>query len=385
MSGWRHPLHGLPFDEPVANALAAEYGELPLGRRVQAWRKVGSRELALLLTGQARHRVDRVPAECRHVLWVYSWSTVGDAVMDLSARALLPEGVSLDLLIAPHLAPLFAEDARVRAVHTETATVPADIDFVLLDHLGTQPLRLKRRWFPALPFASMRGHQIGERFDRTAWADRRLRQLYSLPMGLVLHPRLPFKRPRAGRASGRYCDSCRIAVPLGARVAAKRYAHWDAVLRTLVTRWPVGAPRPHFLLLGQGDAARADLALLGGDLIEGHCTSAIDSGDLAKTARDLAGCDAFLGVDGGLMHVAVGVGTPGLALFARVDPAYFLQPDSTMQALCSAGEVSALHPEAVAAAFLATLPVGLSRRGVSPVAVPAAPLRQPAPPVAKSR
>ena len=56
------------------------------------------------------------------------------------------------------------------------------------------------------------------------------------------------------------------------------------------------------------------------------------------------------------MHVAVGVGTPGLALFAPIDPAYFLRPGSTMQALRSDGDVSELDPVRVADAFLEALP-----------------------------
>jgi hypothetical protein len=56
------------------------------------------------------------------------------------------------------------------------------------------------------------------------------------------------------------------------------------------------------------------------------------------------------------MHIAVGVGTPGLALFAGVDPAYSLRPGGSMQALRSDGDVSDLAAVEVAAAFIAALP-----------------------------
>ena len=359
MLRWRNPIHALPFDEPIAQALDAEFAAQPLGRRIQALRKAVFRELALVASGQARRRVARVPEGVRTMLWVYTWTTVGDAIMDLAARAIVPGHVAIDLLIAPALAPLFASDRRFREVHTDPDALPRDIDFVLLDSLRSTSLRLKKKRYPALPFATMRGHNAGERFDRVAFADRRMRQLFRLAPGEVVQPRLDL-----GERGGTVFDDdrFRIAVPLGARVARKRYAYWSEALRGIVERWPQGTTLPQFRLLGQGDSARRDLKAIGVEFVAAHALSEIDSGDLRKSAFDIAECDAFLGVDGGLMHVAVGVETPGVALFAQIDPAYFLRPGSTMLALRSDGEVSELDPVRVADAFLAALPRLLAAR-----------------------
>jgi hypothetical protein len=72
-SRWRHPIHGLPFDEPIAEALAEEFAEQPWARRAQALRKAAFRELVMLASGQSRRRVDRVPAGVGAILWVYTW------------------------------------------------------------------------------------------------------------------------------------------------------------------------------------------------------------------------------------------------------------------------------------------------------------------------
>jgi hypothetical protein len=353
MLRWRNPIRALPFDEPIANALDEELAAQPLGRRLQALRKVAFCELALLASGQARRRVARVPQGVRTLLWVYTRTSVGDAIMDLASRPLVPGRVAIDLLIAPALAPLFASDRRLRRVHTRLDALPPDIDFVLLDSLRANSLRLKKDRYASLPFASMRGHHVGERFDRVAFADRRMRQLFGLPIAEVAPPRLDL-----GDAGGTVFDDerFRIAVPLGGRVARKRYAYWKEVLRSIVERWPQGLTPPQFRLLGKGGSARLDLKAIGADFVAAHALSEIDSGDLRQSALSIAECDAFLGVDGDLMHIALGVETPGLALFARPDPAYSLRPGSTMQALLSEGSVSELDPARVADAFLAELP-----------------------------
>jgi hypothetical protein len=350
---WRNPICSLPFGEPIANSLGPEFAAQPPGRRMQALRKAAFRELMLLANGQARRRVERVPEGVRRLLWVYTWTTVGDAIMDLAPRILVPRHVAIDLLIAPALAPLFASDRRLRHVHTHPGTLDDDIDFVLLDSFRSTSLRLKAKRFPALPFASMRGHNAGERFDRVAFADRRIRQLFGLAAGDVVQPRLDL-----GDVGGKVFAEprFRIAVQLGARIARQRYAHWNEALPKIVAGWPAEVIAPSFELLGQGESARKDLRAIGPAFVASHASNEIDSGDLRKSALDIAACDAFLGVDSGLMHVAVGVETPGLALFGGIDPAYRLRPGSSMASLYSEAEVSDTPPERVAETFLALLP-----------------------------
>ena len=360
--GWRNPIHTMPFDEPIAQALDEEFAEQRFGRRLQVLRKAAMRELAMAAGGQGRRRVDRVPADVRSLLWVYTWTTVGDAIMDLAPRIIVPRQVEIDLLIAPSLAPLFAADRRLRAVHTDPDALPDDVDFVLLDSFRTTSLRLKARRYPRLPFASMRNHNAGERFDRAAFADRRVRQLFELPPGEVVAPRLDLGERGGGGGGVVDKGHTRIAVPLGARVARKRYTHWKETLPRIVAGWPAGLAAPQFLLLGKGESAHRDVGAIGSDFVRQHCRNELDSGDLRKSALDIVDCAAFLGVDGGLMHVAVAVGTPGLALFARIDPVYFLRPDSTMRSLRSAGEVSELEAAQVAQAFFDALPGFLNAR-----------------------
>ena len=353
LRGWHNPICTLPFAEPVANTLAQEFAGQRFGRRARALGKIALREMALRVNGQARRRVERVPASVRAMLWVYTSTRVGDAIMDLAPRLLVSRRVEIDLLIAPALAPLFATDRRLRDVHTDPNALPADLDFILLDGFRSTALRLKAKRYPQLPFASMRGHNAGDRFDRTAFADRRMRQLFGLPGAEVAAPTLDL-----GDAGGKVFEEerFRIAVPLGARLARLRHAQWKETLCRIVLAWPNNVAPPWFRFFGQGESARKDLAAIGNDFVAAHGAAELDGGELRRTASDVAECDAFLGVEGSLMHLAVGVGTPGLALFARTDPAYALRPAGTMRALRSTGDLAELDAAKVADAFLGALP-----------------------------
>jgi hypothetical protein len=239
--GWRNPICTFPFAEPVANTLDQEFDALPLARRLRGLRKVAFREFALRANGQARRRVEPVPQDVTSILWVYTATVIGAAIMDLAPRALVPRRVAIDLLIAPALAPLFAADRRLRQVHTNPNVLPDDVDFLLLDSFRSTSLGLKTKRYPRLPFASMRGHNAGDGFDRTAFADRRIRQLFGLPDGEVVTPALDFGE----RGATVFDDErFRIALPLGSRAARKAYLHWKDVLRNIVAQWPAGLAAP---------------------------------------------------------------------------------------------------------------------------------------------
>jgi hypothetical protein len=353
MFGWHNPIHSLPVVEPVANELEQEYAELPLARRLRGLRKVAMREIGLLANGQRRRRVEEIPGDVHSMLWVYTATSIGAAIMDLAPRLLVPRRVEIDLLIAPALAPLFASDRRLRQVHTDPNALPYDVDLILLDSLRSTSLNLKARRYADWRFASMRCHNVGDRFDRVAFADRRIRQLFGLPLAEVAAPTLDL-----GEGGGTVFEEerFRIAVPLGTRVARRAYADWKEVLRRVVSAWPAELARPQFRFFGGGNSARKELAALGKDFVAEHGSDELDHGDLRQSALWLAECDAFLGVEGSLMHLAVGVGTPGLALFVRGEPAYSLRAAGTMRWLGGDGRLAELDAANVASAVLAALP-----------------------------
>ena len=351
----RHPIFEMPFDAAVANDLGREFREQSLGRRASILRKVVQRELLLRVTGQARHRVEHVPENVSSMLWIYTWSTVGDSLMDLAVRGHLPVQLQIDLLIAPTLAPLYKTDPRFRRVLTRPEDVRDKPDFVLLQDLTTASIALKQHCAKTAPFASVFEHLRGERFDRLGFAQRRMEQLFGLSVADPARPSLHL----ANDGPVPFDATCvNIAVGLGARDPRRRYRHWPVVLETLVAHWPERLPPPRFALLGSANALD-DLAAFPAEFIERHCHVAVDRLDLSGTATMIQSCDAFLGTDGGLMHLAVALEKPGLALFVEIDPHMRLLRGSPMQSLFTPSTLDHLAPLEVATVLLDMLPNAL--------------------------
>lgn len=321
-------VHGLPFEQPIPESLEAEFRSWPARRRRQLLRKAAQRELLIHLTGQGRRLCrTRAPEGVRRMLWWNPWTTIGDALMDLSARARVPADIEIELLIPPALAPLFANDSRFRRVHESWSTVGRDFDFLLVGYHGREVLRAKLRHLPQVPFATLHGHLAGEMFSRTHAADARIRQLFGLAPGEPSPPRLDL--PAADVLGDLAPQRVRIAVALGARDPRRRYPHWLAALTRVADAWPGDLPAPCFVLLGAGNA-RDDVASLEPLLRRQLAADRVDRQTVLQAAQTIAACDFFVGADGGPMHLAVATGRPGVALFGPVPPEYRLLPGSTM-------------------------------------------------------
>jgi len=341
----RHPAYGLPFDAEVPNELAAEWAELSAPARRSRLRHAMQRDLALLLAGQSQMCVDRVSSPPNKLLWIFNWTTLGDAVMDLAARASIPAGAVVHLCIAEPLAPLFARGAGFGRVFSQLEEGDADYDLMLVHEINTHTIKAKDRLWPRAAFAPILNGSMGERFARTAFCDARVRHVLGLAAGAPLMPRLDL-----GTASPR-TPFFEVAVALGARDPRRRYPHWNALLEGLATQWPGYAPPLRYTLLGSDNAA-IDVASIAPAFMAQRCRNLVGQTGLLDAALALRDADAFLGTDGGLMHVAAALGRPGVGLFAGIDPAYRLAAGSPLRGL-PAGAMGEHEPDAVAAAFIA--------------------------------
>jgi len=316
----------LPADlaQPVSSGLLAEFRAMPLGKRVQLYRKVALRELSLRLSGQTRLLRESVPHDTRRLLWWYSWPTIGDSLMDLSARGLIPASIHVDLLIAPSLAPLYATDPRFDRVFTRAEDVPPGHDFLLVHHLGTEQIRGKLRFWPSLPFAHVRGHINGEMFARVPFIHARFRQLFGLPEAPPQPPTLSLMPTSSGDRV-----EVSVAVALGARDPRRSVDFWPGLLVAIAERFAARGWRVRWQLFGS-DNAQEDRARLPVEVLN-QADDHVARLSLLQTAQRIAGCDAFVGPDGGLMHIAAASRLPGAALFTTVAPEYRLLPESSLR------------------------------------------------------
>jgi ADP-heptose:LPS heptosyltransferase len=106
----------------------------------------------------------------------------------------------------------------------------------------------------------------------------------------------------------------------GMRLPAKRWepARWGAVL----TRLLAAVPGAQVVLLGGPEDGPAGQAVRGTlpDADQARLHDLVGRTDWDTLGAVVARCELFLGPDTGAMHLAVGVGTPVVAVFGPTDP-----------------------------------------------------------------
>jgi heptosyltransferase-2 len=340
--------HELPGT--VAEMLAAE----PWRQKARENGKLLRRWLWLQLGGQARLLHDRLPPPPARLLWLSpSSNSIGDSVMELSGRALLG-AYEVDLLSEGHYAGLYRNDRYFRAVFSDPDAIDASrYDFAIQDFFNTRSLRIKRHVCPNLPFAALQGFFWGPDYNRMLFSCYRIHHLLGYPHSaqelrpyLRPHLFLEDEPPPLPRLPG--CR--RVALAVGGKFAARTYRRWPEVLRHLVAGWPREQLFPEFVLVGSKNGL-ADVPPVRAALGNHACATFVDALSLRASARLIADCDFFVGTDGGLMHCAVAVDLPGVALFGKVPPNLRLPPEPAMRTFYDASDVSNISPEAVAEAI----------------------------------
>ena len=87
-------------------------------------------------------------------------------------------------------------------------------------------------------------------------------------------------------------------------------------------------------------------------LERGEAVSYVGKLTLPQTARVISDCDFFLGTDGGLMHCAVALNVPGVTIFGKFQPAFYLPLRSSMATVYDEQNVNNMPPAVVAEAIL---------------------------------
>jgi heptosyltransferase-2 len=342
-----------PFPQPLPSNAARYAAAAPLRRIL--WRRF-RRALWLRATGQRRLERSRIGEGDRRILWIHAgMPQVGDSLMDLACRGLL-RGRAVDLLIDPHLVPLYAHDDVFAHAWGDPAEAAKNAyDLVIVLGASSHNLGAKLRHFRDCPWVSLHGFYTGPEFHRTLFAWYRLDQLLggSASESEVLPVACPHLvvAAEAVRAVDALALPARfVAVAVGGVRDWRSYAHWAEVVTALRA---AGVDEPVILLGAANGRAERDRILATAaagviDRVERHALPEVY--EILRRAT-LAVC-----ADGGLLHVANAARTPTVSLFAeRIDPAYRLTPANRSIAFYDAIEVSRIAPQAIAAAVAGAL------------------------------
>jgi hypothetical protein len=343
-----------PFRHELPGTMQAMLANESWNRKLSADFKLLKRWFWLKMNLPSRLLLDRLPPPPRRVLWLnYSSTSIGDSIMELAGRAML-EGYEVDLLTHKQHADLYLQDRYFKKVYTDAGQLKAaHYDFVLLDLFNTRSIQLKKRICPDLPCACLQSFFYGASFNRTLFSCYRIHHLLGYPyseqeLQHFLRPRLfvDDQNPLPPRQKQN-----RFALMLGGVEPFKTYQLWPEFIKLLRLRWPSGSDFPEFILLGSQNGMPSVEPVMAA-LKDCGATSFVGKLTLRQTAGALAACDAFLGTDGGLMHCAVALDKPGVALFGRFSPQLLLPPRAAMHPLYDALDVNNIPPAAVADAVL---------------------------------
>ena len=337
-----------PLSQPVpgesADAYLGDVGHLKAGRRVAL------RRCALWWSGQRRLKLDAFPAATKRVLWVYfGENQIGDALMDLAPRSLLPQwGMQVDLYAAPVVTRLFEGDPWFGRIASDTGALSGvDYDCAIVLSNKHRPLKPKTRAFASLPWVSMHEYFTGPNFHRGLFAARRLADLAGIeasPQDLEHHARQKLGPVAAGPE-----QPSDVALVMGGVHAGRCYRHWPAVVSELMA-----AGHRRFALVGS-DNGRAQAEELvrafAGQAEIGDFTGRLS---LAHTRAVLDRAAVTASPDGGLMHLALTTRTALVSLFsAQIAPQWRLPAADAAAALRSpTDQVSDIPPQQVAGMIL---------------------------------
>lgn len=366
-TGFAEATYTPPFAQPLPSnreAYARRASAFRLG-----WRRF-RRTAYLALHGQLQLQRERIEPQHRRILFIHSgMPQVGDALMDLACRDLFRGRHEVDLLINPHLLPLFAHDDVFARVYGDPAEAARnDYDLAILLTASSHSLREKLQWFRALPFVHQIGFYNGPEFHRTLFGYYRLSQLLGLPADPQAVLPVACPHMRAGEAAVQAVDALHlppryVVLAVGGVRGWRTYEHWPQVVQAL----PAGLP---VLLVGSGNGRASADAIVAAAAPTGRTViDRVDRHPLPEVYELLRRSAAVACADGGLLHVANAARVPTVALFAeRIDPSYRLTPANRSVAFHSPGEVSDAPPAEVAAALLRASDGGVS--GVEIVRVP---------------
>jgi heptosyltransferase-2 len=323
-------------------------------RKLSADFKLLKRWFWLKMNLPSRLLWDRLPPPPLRLLWLnYSSTSIGDSIMELAGRAML-DGYEMDLLTNKQHADLYLQDRYFKKVYADAEQLnAAHYDFVLLDLFNTRSIQLKKRICPNLPCACLQSFFYGASFNRTLFSCYRIHHLLGYPYSeeQLQHFLRPWLFVEDQNPLPPKQKKYRFALMLGGVEPFKTCQQWPEVIKLLRLRWSADSDFPEFVLLGsQNGTAYVEPVMAA--LKNGDATPLVGKLTLRQTAGALAACDAFLGTDGGLMHCAVALDKPGVALFGRFSPQLLLPPRTNMHPIYDALDVNNIPPAAVADAIL---------------------------------
>ncbi len=324
---------------------------LAVTSRISIFKKYLHKYLRLWLGGQISLERTSVPQNAR-ILWIYLGKrNFGDANMDISGRALLKNlGYDIDLFTHPNLHELLGEDDIFGHVYSNVEDIKNKVyDFVLLSEFNHPSIRFKTKHFRKLPFACLFRFFYGPARNQTYFSYAAINRLFDLKISAagiadIAKPYLHHHAATAQSVSHLIPGQPYLTISIGGRDADRSYRHWPEFLRLLDESAAGGIPNT-IVLLGSGNGLEMEKDIFRNSYKNLVIQSQVGKLSLLQSRVIVSSAAAFIGCDGGLMHVAHSTDTPSVTLFRIQEPHHlWLTQSCYSRPIQSTGEDSDVAP-----------------------------------------
>lgn len=244
----------------------------------------------------------------RTILWVnLAAPSLGDSLMDLSARVLLKDR-EVVLLTHPKNVLLYKDDCVFCAVFSDPRQVVkqfgrSSFDLVIVDSYSPRVLWNKLILAPVSPFVGLYGYLNGFEVHRTYFAFARMMELLRLDQ--IDEPMRPtITLPAESKGKPPEFDVC---IAVGGEWSFRTYDHWPSVVSWLI------AQGFSVSLVGSDNGVTSASEIL---KLEPTVISTVGTLSVPEVVSEIAKASVFIGADGGLWHIACGIPVPSVGLFA---------------------------------------------------------------------
>lgn len=296
------------------------------------------------------------------ILLMYSGvNNIGDALMDLSGRALIGgTSYTLDVLLDPSLAELFRHDRFFSKIYTDFREIDfGEYDFVILNKLGIRVIKEKVGHARQSRFTSLIGWYAGRNYNHIQFSYYSFNKILKCgidDVDLYKNSRLVLDAPKCDDfPSEGYAG--RVAISVGGRESHRIYGKWADVLAQLDD--DEGLSRYEYVLLGSDNGLKEANDLTGMKFRNLKLTSLVGKLKIHECFSLLGQSRLFVGADGGLLHIAHAAGTPTIALFSDdIDPRtrYVENDFFKCSPLTGASDVTSIEPKDVVNVMRDVLP-----------------------------
>jgi Glycosyltransferase family 9 (heptosyltransferase) len=296
--------------------------------KFKIFKKYLNKYVLLKLNGQLPLFYQKVPKGAK-ILWLYVGKrNFGDAIMDISGRALLKnKSVDIDLFTLPHLHKLFSQDDVFGQVYSDLSVVKKNnYDFILLSQFDLPSIRFKAKYFKELPFASLFGFFFGPDRNQTCFSYAGINSIFDLNLSPIeiknqAKPYLCSQLKSFESLERVITKEPFFTISIGGIDPDRTYRQWLDFLNYL-DKDALAESIKNIILVGSDNGIEMSNLLVK----EGFKTLKIDTLvgrlTLLETKEIIARSILFIGCDGGLMHVAHTTKTPSLSLFNVNEPHY---------------------------------------------------------------